>query len=288
MSHAPQVMIDPDRWDLINVPRVTEPLDPSLRDLPLETRWERWNRCTAAIDQLRERLEEVAPDTVLIVGDDQHENILDDNCPPFTIFIGDQAEASVSLKYLGEVPEDNRTRYQVDTALARWLVDDLMEAGFDPSYSRHTTYVGGLGHAFARVLKRLTPGAKYPIVPVLVNTYFPPAPSARRCAQFGRALSSAIGRFPEPKRVAVVASGGLSHTRIDLELDHAFVRAVEMNDIPYMEQMSAADLLEGTSEIRNWIVAAAAADRPAAMIEYQPLPRVPTGAGVGMGFAYWE
>src|SRR5437764_4504218 len=180
MSHAPQVMIDPDRWHLINLPRPTEPLAPELLDLPIETKRERWGRCMAAIDQLRERLDELAPDTVIVVGDDQHENINDNNCPPFTIFTGKgndngEVEASSSLRYLGETPEQNRARYRVDTGLAEWLIDDLMEAGFDPSYSRHTTHPAGLGHAFARLLTQLMPQAHPRIVPILATNYLPAA-----------------------------------------------------------------------------------------------------------------
>lgn len=287
MSHAPQLMVRPDEWHWINTPRVTEPLDPSLQNLPFEVKQERWNRCMAAIDQLRERLDELAPDTVVVVGDDQHENILDNNCPPFTIFVGEEAEASVSLRYLEQSPEDNRTRYRADSALANWLIDDLMEQGFDPAYARRTTHAAGLGHAFARVLKFLTPEAQYAVLPVMVNTYYPPAPSPRRCVQFGQALASAISRFPEARRTVIVGSGGLTHTRIDLDIDRGFLKALEGNDLDYMARMSADELVDGTSEIRNWIVTAAAADKPGTVVDYQPLPRVPTGAGVGMGFAYW-
>jgi hypothetical protein len=35
-------------------------------------------------------------------------------------------------------------------------------------------------------------------------------------------------------------------------------------------------------------VTAAAADRPATVVEYIPLYRTPTGVGCGMGFAYWD
>jgi hypothetical protein len=287
MSHAPQVMIDPDRWHMINKPKPTEPLAPELLDLSIETKRERWARCTSAIDALRERLNELAPDTVIVVGDDQHENVNDDNCPPFLIYLGEEAEASSSLKYIGETPEQNRATYRVDTELASWLVDDLMESGFDPGYSRRTTHVMGLGHAFARVLRRLTPSARYPIIPIMVNTYYPPAPSARRCAQFGRALANSIGRFAADRRVVIVGSGGLSHTRIDLDLDRTFIRALEDNDQDYMERLPSEELVDGTSEIRCWVITATAADRPVASLTYEPMPRVPTGAGVGMGFASW-
>lgn len=286
-SHAPQLMLDPDRWHLLNNPYMGI-LDPDLQNVPHQVKWERWNRCMAAIQELRQHLDRWAPDTVVVVGDDQHENMLEDNMPPFTLFIGEEAEASVSLRYLQESPEENRSRYRADGPLGRWVIDYLMDSGFDPSYSMRTSHSGGLGHAFGRVLKWLNPDGRYSILPIMVNTYFPPAPSPKRCVQFGRALASAIEGFPESRRVVLVGSGGLSHTKIDVQLDREFLHAIVENDTPYLESMRPHDLVDGTSEIRNWIVVAAAADRPATIVDYQPLPRVPTGGGCGMGFATWE
>ncbi len=55
----------------------------------------------------------------------------------------------------------------------------------------------------------------------------------------------------------------------------------------YLDSFSLSALIEGTSEIRNWIVTAAAADRPAKMVEYSPLYRTTNGVGCAMGFATW-
>ena len=288
MSHAPQLMLDPDHWGLLNT-RSWDPL-PERPELARETtdiKWQKWRRCMGAIEQLRQVLEKTRPDTVVLVGDDQHENLVDDNMPPFTIFVGKEVEASTSLRYLKQPLSENRARYKVDDALGLSLIDRLMEAGFDPSYSKKTRYEGGLGHAFARVLKFLSPDARYAIVPVMVNTYYPPAPSPKRCVQFGKALSAALRAFPETRRVTIIGSGGLSHTRIDEKLDHGFLQALKANDQKFFESMPAPILIEGTSEIRNWIVTAAAADHPGTVVDYQPLYRTMNGVGCAMGFAAW-
>ncbi len=288
MSHAPQVMIDPDNWSKINVPRNHGLLAPELQNLTLETQWERWNRCMAAIQQLRETLDSLAPDTVIIVGDDQKENLRPDaGMPPFTLFIGDEADASYALKYLNETPDQNRPRYRIDARLGEAIIGHLLDSGFDPAYATETRYAAGLGHAFARVLKHLTPAANYAVLPVMVNTYYPPGPSAKRCVQFGRTLAQAIAGAPEGRRVVVIGSGGLSHTDIDLDLDRAFMQAMETKDLELMEEIPESKLVGGTSEIKCWIVTAAVANRPVSFMEYQPLPRAPWGAGVGMGFATW-
>jgi 3-O-methylgallate 3,4-dioxygenase len=224
----------------------------------------------------------------VIVADDQHENITDNANPPFTIFIGESCEASVSLSYFNEPKSANRTKYKAHQELAQGLLENLMDAGFDPAYAKELPYEGGLGHAFARVLKFLTPDAGLPVVPIMVNTYFPPAPSAKRCVAFGRGLAAAIRQAAGNRKVAIIGSGGLSHTLIDEALDHGVLAAIKSNDLGYLGALPAASLTAGTSEIRNWIVTAAAADRPATVVEYIPLYRTPTGVGCGMGFAYWD
>ena len=289
MSHAPQLMLNPDHWALLNNREKERlPDKPELDRETVDVKWAKWNGCMEAIAKLREKLEAFDPDVVIVVGDDQHENLVDDNMPPFSIFTGEEVEASVSLRYLNQPKSENRTKYRVDAKLAGALVAGLMDEGFDPAYSKRTRYDGGLGHAFARVLKFLTPDASRRIIPVMVNTYYPPAPSAHRCAQFGVALTKLIGRFPSADRVVVIASGGLSHTKIDEQLDERFIRALQHNDTADMSAIPASVLVEGTSEIRNWIVTAAAANCSGTMVDYFPLYRTRTGVGCAMGFAYWQ
>lgn len=289
MSHAPQLMLDPDYWHLLRM-RESEnlPIRPDLENETGEVKWAKWQRCRDAIAVLRRRLQDLRPDVLIVVGDDQHENILDDNMPPFTIYVGAAADASTSLRYLKQPFSENRTQYEVDTRLAQWLLAELMDAGFDPAYSRETRFEGGLGHAFARVLKFLVPDPTCAIVPVMVNTYYPPAPAPKRCVHFGRTLAAAVVRHPGPQRAVIVGSGGLSHTRIDEQLDGEFLDMLERGDVDAMAAMPRPVFVDGTSEILNWIVTAAAAGRPGTVIDYQPLYRAPTGVGCAMGFACWE
>jgi 3-O-methylgallate 3,4-dioxygenase len=289
MSHGPQLMLEPKHWNLLRM-RESEklPAKPELASETDEVKWRKWHDCMDAIAKLRQKLEALRPEVTIVIGDDQHENILDDNTPPFTIFIGADAEATTSLRYLNQAKSDNRTRYEIDSELAKSLLADLMDNGFDPAYSKMTRYEGGLGHAFARVLKFLVPDARCRVVPIMVNTYFPPAPAPKRCVQFGRALAEAIHRDPGNQRIVIVGSGGLSHTKIDERLDAEFLDFVRRNDLASMATMPTALFVEGTSEILNWIATAAAADHPGEIIEYQPLYRSETGVGCAMGFAYWK
>ncbi|HEY6367731.1 MAG TPA: hypothetical protein VI585_23385 [Candidatus Binatia bacterium] len=289
MSHAPQLMLNPDHWGLLNNREKEQlPEKPELAHETAEVKWAKWNGCMEAIANLRRKLEAFDPNVLIVIGDDQHENLVDDNMPPFSIYMGEEVEASVSLRYLNQPKSENRTSYKVDANLAEALLAGLMDEGFDPAYSKRTRYDGGLGHAFARVLKFLMPNASRRIVPVMVNTYYPPAPSAQRCAKFGASLAKLVRRFPGKDRVVVIGSGGLSHTKIDEPLDQGFIRALQRNDTDYMSAMPASVLVEGTSEIRNWIATAAAANCQGTMVDYFPLYRTRTGVGCAMGFAYWQ
>jgi 3-O-methylgallate 3,4-dioxygenase len=289
MSHAPQLMLNPDQWGLLGTREAERlPEKPELENETLEAKWAKWRGCMNAIEKLRRQVATLRPDVLIVIGDDQHENLIDDNMPPFTIYIGHSVEASTSLRYLNQPRSENRAKYDVDAQLAEALITGLMEEGFDPAYSKQTRYDGGLGHAFARVLKFLIPESSCRIIPVMVNTYYPPAPSPKRCLKFGATLASLIRRFPGQSRVVMVGSGGLSHTKIDEALDEQFLQALKQNDSEYMSLMPPSVLVEGTSEIRNWIVTAGAADHPGTVVDYLPLYRTRTGVGCAMGFAYWD
>jgi hypothetical protein len=288
MSHGPQLMVKPDQWNVLHDRTKDLPVRPELEKETLDEKWAKFNRCMRAIEVLRAKIEAWKPDVLLMVADDQHENILDDANPPFTVYIGGDFEASTSLGYFKEPKSANRTKYKADQQMAEALLERLMDAGFDPAYSKLLRYEGGMGHAFARVLKFLTPQADIPVVSVMVNTYFPPAPTARRCVDFGKALAQAVQAIPDAKKVVMIASGGLSHTILDEALDNRILDAIRKNDIGTLAAVPSSTLMAGTSEIRNWFVVAAAADRAGEVVDYVPAYRKPTGLGCGMGFAYWN
>ena len=103
MSHAPQLMLNPDHWGLLNNREKEQlPDKPELERETSEVKWAKWNGCMKAIAELRQKLDAFDPDVLIVVGDDQHENLVDDNMPPFSIFMGEEVEASVSLRYLNQ------------------------------------------------------------------------------------------------------------------------------------------------------------------------------------------
>jgi AmmeMemoRadiSam system protein B len=146
-----------------------------------------------------------------------------------------------------------------------------------------------MGHAFSFVYGRLMHGKAVPTVPVMVNTYYPPnQPTPKRCYELGRTVRAAIESWPSDARVAVVASGGLSHFVIDEELDHQVIDALQRKNVEAIYALPRKRMNSGTSEIRNWLVTAGAVEHlDMKLIDYVPCYRSPAGTGCAMGFAQW-
>lgn len=289
-SHAPQLIMPARQWADLPT-RTRGPFNPKpdiAKELTEAARLAKEARCQTALKTLSAQLLRWKPDAVIVVGDDQHENILDDNQPPFLLYMAPSADATLHFLYLGDKAEDQITSYPVAADLSRALLDGLMEAGFDPAWSTKTREATGLGHAFGRALKFLAPDAQFPIIPVMVNTYYPPAPSARRCLDFGKAMRDIVAAMPGDARIVVLASGGLSHFLIDEKFDADLIAALERYDQDYLAALPSSILVAGTSEVRTWIIAAGAMGRGARMVDYVPCYRNDKGVGCGMGFAIWE
>jgi hypothetical protein len=75
------------------------PDKPALEHETLEVKWHKWRKCRKRHrSACGKKSKRCGPMFFIVIGDDQHENLIDDNMPPFTIFMGKEAEASVSLR----------------------------------------------------------------------------------------------------------------------------------------------------------------------------------------------
>ena len=180
--------------------------------------------------------------------------------------------------------------YPVDTALAAHLVQHLVEAEFDVAVADSLPEGRGEGHAFGFVHRRLLGGAELPVVPIFLNTYYPPnQPTPQRCHRLGQALRAAVESLPGDKRVGIVASGGLSHFTVDEALDAQVMQALRDKDSQALCALPRQLLNSGNSEIRNWICLAGATEHLALQrMDYIAAYRTPAGTGAGMCFAVWQ
>ena len=184
----------------------------------------------------------------------------------------------------------SRANILSNSQLGLHLIERLIEQGFDVSQSRRLSKEHGEGHAFGFVHRRMMTDHVIPIVPVALNTYFPPnQPRPRRCYELGKAIRTAVRSANSGERVGILASGGLSHFTVDEDLDRAVLDACKRNDGDALSKIPVEKLNSGSSEIRNWITAAgAAAHLKNEWQEYVPCYRSAAGTGCGMGFAVWQ
>jgi 3-O-methylgallate 3,4-dioxygenase len=76
---------------------------------------------------------------------------------------------------------------------------------------------------------------------------------------------------------------------VEEEMDRAVIDALRRKDVEFLARLDPRRLKAGSSEIRNWIViAAAAADLELTWISYTPAYRTPALTGTGLAFARWS
>lgn len=279
-----------------------EKADPAIKQqIEPKVLQERSARCTENIARLSRELIDARLDALIVIGDDQNEQFFDDNMPAILIYWGDKI-ANNPLHMDEDAPQFWRTArsqyhaaqtrdYPVDSALGLHLIKELIGHGFDISQSKRLSKEHGEGHAFGFVHQRMmSDDAIIPIVPVALNTYFPPnQPRPRRCYELGQAIRAAVTSAKGSERVGILGSGGLSHFTVDEELDRALLDACKRNDGEALSSIPVEKLNSGSSEIRNWItVAGAASHLKTAWQEYIPCYRSAAGTGCGMGFAVWK
>ena len=114
----------------------------------------------------------------------------------------------------------------------------------------------------AFVRKRLMEDPTLPVVPVFINTYYPPnQPTPRRCYKLGQAIREAVESYPGDARIGIVGSGGLSHFVVDEELDRGVHRrAARARTARRCRSLPREKLNSGSSEIRMWICVAGAVE----------------------------
>ena len=234
----------------------------------------------AGFETLRRAFEDDGVETLVVLTSEHIVNLQPRMAPPYVIGVGDAHPAFPEPQF-NLSPVTRRG----DPALAEALVRDLYDAGFDPAHASELR----LDHGTTLPLAQLKLAASVAIVPVVINSLFPPLPTLRRCVGLGAAIAASIGRSALGRRVGILATGGLSHTvgapgmeRNHPDFDAAFVAALAAGDLDYACRHSDAQLDalgNGTHEIRNWLAAAGAGEarRPRVVTSIHYVPGWDTG-----------
>ena len=307
-SHSPQLSVRATDWQVLREKDEHDPrLDyktllqrakPNLeRELTAEKFRQRDEACQQAIKTLGDTLEKANPDVVIVFGDDQHEQFQDDNMPTFAVYHGKSLSVRkhAGQTLVGWKASEERgwaptaAEYATGYDLADHLIRSLVDAEFDIARCNKLRPEVGVGHAFSFLYRRILPGGKVPMVPVMVNTYYPPnQPTPKRCYAFGQAVRKAVESWDSGERVAIMASGGLSHVVIDEEIDQMTMDGLRNKKPEILWRLPRERLWGGTSEILNWVALAGAVESmDLQYLEYVTTYRSPAATGCGMGFAYW-
>lgn len=243
-------------------------------------------RLEAAYAELGRRLRAADPDVLVVVSPDHWSNFFLDNVPAVCIGVGEANEGPPEPWMKGFPHRELRGH----PAFALHLVREAMRAGFEPSVSHRLK----LDHGVCIPLWRMGLERLPAIVPMLVNSIEPPMPSLSRCIGWGREIARAVASFSENLRVAILATGGLSHSigeptmgAIYEDFDRETLRLFggpESELVAYLEK-NLPSHGNGSAEVRNWLVAhGAAGGHGFELVDYLPVPKVI----VGCGFASWH
>jgi hypothetical protein len=277
--------------------------------LTSEQQQARHARNDAALDALGDLFAQAKIDLAVVVGNDQNECFSTENVAAFCVHRGETFEnipktpeqiaklpPGIAPTALGYCPPAKAV-YRGVPDLAEHLIESLIASGFDVGQTTQLP-VGPQGtnsiqHAFGFVFRRIMHDQVVPTVPVFVNTHYAPnRPRPERCLAFGKALAQAISSWPGDARIALVASGGLTHYVIDEEFDRRVLAAMLDKDTNALAGIDEGWLQSGgTAELKNWLPVTAAMNAAGLsmnLVDYVPCYRSEAGTGTAMAFASWS
>ena len=234
---------------------------------------------------VRAWLEAVKPDVAVVVYNDHGLNFFLDQIPTFAI--GAASEYANSDEGWGL---DVLRPVRGNPELSWHVIESLMADEFDLTMCQQMT----VDHGVMVPMSLLWPGGDaWPlsIVPLEVNTVQHPLPSPARCYKLGKALGLAIRSYPEPLKVVVIGTGGMSHQlqgeragHINSRFDLMFLRNIA-SDPEALARYSIRDLVEAAGsegvELIMWLVMRGAlSDRVSTIHSHYHIPVSSTGAGV--------
>ena len=145
------------------------------------------------------------PDVLFFIYNDHVTSFFFDHYSAFALGVGER----YSVADEGSGPRD-LPDIAGHSALARHVGHSLMSEEFDMSFFQDKPLDHGCYSPLSMLCEH-EPAWPVKIVPLQVGVLQFPIPSAARCYKLGKALRRAIESYPEDIKVAIVATGGLSH-----------------------------------------------------------------------------
>jgi gallate dioxygenase len=145
------------------------------------------------------------PDMLLMVYNDHVTSFFFDHYSAFSLGVGERWAVADEGGGARDLPP-----VEGHPALAAHIGQSLMADEFDMSFFQDKALDHGCFSPLS-VMCPHEPAWPVRLVPLQMGVLQFPIPSARRCYRLGQALRRAIESYPEDLRVAIVATGGLSH-----------------------------------------------------------------------------
>lgn len=164
-----------------------------------------WAPIFEAFGPVRQWIEDQRPDVLFFIYNDHVTSFFFDHYSAFALGI----DQSYPVADEGGGPRD-LPPVPGHAALARHVGQSLVADEFDMSFFQDKALDHGCFSPLS-MLCRHEPAWPVQVVPLQVGVLQFPVPSAKRCYRLGHALRRAIESYPEDLRVAIVATGGLSH-----------------------------------------------------------------------------
>ncbi len=239
-----------------------------------------------ALNELRQRLEKAQPDVIVAFTNDHLLNWPINNTPEFTVGIGEEHVGPA--EWFDEWLALEQYRIPGHPALARYLVNEASQRGLAFAYLRQMQFDDGISVP----MHYLNPDGRTALVPITMNCTVPPIPHPERAYQVGTMLREMLKAWTGPERIAILATGGLSHEPggpryfwIDEEFDLWFLDLLKQGDHKALLRDCTLGRMEaagsgGTAELNAWILAMAFTRGPADVLAYLPAIAWRTGTGM--------
>jgi len=312
-SHGPTIQTPPERWYMLGQkdredPRydyaaALETASPAMEnEITADKMQERYDACQEGIRVLSGVIADASVDAIIVISNPHGVPPANRMDPVFGIYLsGTDSQVGRS----GHQPSGQRgpatdvqlplsrsvEPYSTMPSLADHLMENLVLDGFDLASCFQSDPAAGIEGPFMFPYERFLPDRETPVVPFLLSRYLPHQATPARCYALGQSIRAAVDSWDSEARVAIFASGGLSHQIIDEEQDRAVIKALEDRDADAMKSLDRSRLNKspGTPETLNWIVVAGALEElPMTLVDYQPCYRSMAGTGHGVTFGYWQ
>jgi gallate dioxygenase len=217
-----------------------------------------WAPIFEAFAPARRWLAERRPDVLFVIYNDHVTSFFFDHYSAFALGIGDAYAVADEGGGARDLPA-----LRGHPGLSHHIGRSLVADEFDLSFFQDKALDHGCFSPLSMLCEH-DPQWPIPIVPLQVGVLQFPVPSARRCYRLGQALRRAIESYPPDLKVAIVATGGLSHQVHgeragfnNTPWDGRFLELIE-NDPVRLSDMTQAELatlggLEG-AEVVMWLV----------------------------------